>query len=245
MIQIKDLNVSFAGMTALSDLSLDIAPKQVLACIGPSGSGKSVFLQALNRSCGEQAHMEGSIILDGKDIYSEMNPLELRRKVGLILTRPATFPGSILENVAFGLKMRGGLSRSEIIESVEQALRRAELWEEVSDRLNKPAARLSEGQQQRMCIARALALQPRVLLLDEPTRSLDPIATGRIEQLCERLKQEITIIISSHTVQQASRVSDRTLFFLHGRLIEEGLTQKLFMQPMQQATADYISGRFQ
>lgn len=244
LLAIDSLDVFYGDLHALHNVSLQVERGEVLALIGPSGCGKSALLRALNRMSGETAHIDGTVRLNGRDIYREMDQFELRRRVGMIFSRPNTFPFSIFDNVAFGPRMQGERNRARLVETVEHALVEAELWSEVRDRLHKPALRLSEGQQQRLCIARALALQPEVLLMDEPTSSLDPIATGRIEQLLEHLKQRVSILLVTHAVQQASRVSDSTAFFLMGGLIEYNRTSRLFMQPERRETADYISGRY-
>ncbi|AFG36739.1 phosphate ABC transporter ATP-binding protein [Spirochaeta africana] len=242
---IAGLELLYGDLHALRGITMQIAPAEIVALIGPSGCGKSALLGVLNRMTGPDAHLAGSVELDGQDIYRDLNEYELRRRVGMIFARPNVFPMSIYDNIAFGPRVNGERRRPVLDEMVETALTEAELWDEVKDRLRSPALRLSEGQQQRLCIARALALQPEVLLLDEPTSSLDPIATGRIEQLLERLSQRMAILLVTHAVQQASRISDRTAFFLHGELVECGRTEEMFVQPRQQSTADYISGRFQ
>jgi phosphate transport system ATP-binding protein len=243
-LQAKDVDVFFGDVQGISGVSLGVCAGGILSCIGPAGSGKSVFLRALNRMLDDSAEVHGQILLDGCDVYTEMHPFELRRKVAMIFPRPNTFPASILDNVVFGLRIQGEKRKAFLADAAEQALRKAELWSEVKDRLEKPALRLSEGQQQRLCIARALALKPRILLLDESTSSLDPIASGRIEDMLLRIQQDIGVIFATHTVQQASRVSQNTAFFLNGTLVESGLTEKVFMQPEHEITADYISGRF-
>ncbi len=232
---------------ALHNVSLAFPEHCVFALIGPSGCGKSTFLRCLNRMNDliPGARAEGSILLDGDNINSpETDVVSLRRRVGMVFQKPNPFPKSIFENIAYGLRVNGLTKASLIAEKVEESLRRAAIFEEIKDRLHSSALGLSGGQQQRLCIARALAVEPEVLLMDEPASALDPIATQKIEESIHELKQQLTIIIVTHNMQQAARVSDRTAFFYMGRLIEEDLTDKLFTRPSLKQTEDYITGRF-
>jgi phosphate transport system ATP-binding protein len=252
-IRIKDLSVYYGGFRAVRDVDLTIPPRAVTAIIGPSGCGKSTFLRTLNRmhELVPGARVEGSVALDGIDIYSpEVDPVQLRRVVGMVFQRPNPFPTmSIYDNVAAGLRLTGRHKRSELDGIVERSLRRAALWDEVKDKLKQPGTSLSGGQQQRLCIARALSVDPEVILMDEPASALDPIATLRVEELIAELRRQYTIVIVTHNMQQASRVSDRTAFFTMGDeragyLVEADDTVKIFTNPKEQLTEDYISGRF-
>jgi phosphate transport system ATP-binding protein len=238
----------FYGKTqALFDVSLAVPEKSVTALIGPSGCGKSTFLRCLNRMNDliPDTRVEGKVLLDGEDVYAgAMDIVALRRRVGLVFQKSNPFPKSIFENVAYGLRINAIGRRSELPERVETALKRAALWDEVKDRLRSPALSLSGGQQQRLCIARALAVEPDVLLMDEPASALDPIATQKIEELIWELKTAYTIVIVTHNMQQAARVSERTAFFMLGRLVEYDRTDKIFTNPGQRVTEDYITGRF-
>jgi phosphate transport system ATP-binding protein len=238
----------FYGKTqALFDVSLAVPEKSVTALIGPSGCGKSTFLRCLNRMNDliPDTRVEGKVLLDGEDVYAGgTDVVALRRRVGLVFQKSNPFPKSIFENVAYGLRINGIGRRSELPERVENALKRAALWDEVKDRLRAPALSLSGGQQQRLCIARALAVEPDVLLMDEPASALDPIATQKIEELIWELKSAYTIVIVTHNMQQAARVSERTAFFMLGRLVEYDRTDKIFTNPGQRVTEDYITGRF-
>jgi phosphate transport system ATP-binding protein len=232
---------------ALFDISLAVAPRGVTALIGPSGCGKSTFLRSINRMNAllPGVRHEGSIVLDGVDVYSrEMDPVALRRRVGMVFQRWNPFPKPIYENVAYGPRVNGIRNRQDLDAIVESSLRRAALWDEVKDRLRHSALGLSGGQQQRLCIARALANEPDVLLLDEPASALDPIATQKVEELLYELKRELTIIIVTHNLQQAARVSDRTAFFYLGQLVEVGPTDRMFTSPANERTEAYITGRF-
>jgi phosphate transport system ATP-binding protein len=248
-IRVETVNLDFFyGKTqALFDVSLAVPEKSVTALIGPSGCGKSTFLRCLNRMNDliPDTRVEGQVLLDGEDIYAGgMDVVGLRRRVGLVFQKSNPFPKSIFENVSYGVKINGIGRRSELPDRVENALRRAALWDEVKDRLRSPALSLSGGQQQRLCIARALAVEPEVLLMDEPASALDPIATQKIEELIWQLKTAYTIVIVTHNMQQAARVSERTAFFMLGRLVEYDRTDKLFTNPGQRVTEDYITGRF-
>ena len=254
-IEVNDLNVYYGNFLAVEGVSLDIQPRSVTAFIGPSGCGKSTFLRTLNRmhEVIPGARVEGEVLLDGKDLYGAgVDPVLVRRQVGMVFQRPNPFPTmSIKENVLAGVRLnRGRLSRAESAELVERSLRGANLWNEVKDRLDKPGSGLSGGQQQRLCIARAIAVQPQVLLMDEPCSALDPISTLAIEDLIHELKEAYTIVIVTHNMQQASRVSDRTGFFnleatgKPGQLVEIDDTTTMFSAPREKSTEDYISGRF-
>ncbi|KPU28336.1 phosphate ABC transporter ATP-binding protein [Caloranaerobacter sp. TR13] len=246
-IQVKNLNFYYGNFHALKNINLDIEENKVTALIGPSGCGKSTFLRTINRMNDliEGTRHDGEIIYEGKDVYDpDVDVVELRRKIGMVFQKPNPFPKSIYENIVFGPKRHGIKSKSKLDEIVEKSLKGAALWDEVKDRLNSSAWSLSGGQQQRLCIARALAMEPDVLLMDEPTSALDPIATLRIEELIEDLKKEYTIVIVTHSMQQAGRISDNTAFFLMGELIEYGSTKKIFTKPEDKRTEDYITGRF-
>ncbi|MEY4630907.1 MAG: putative phosphate transporter, ATP-binding component, PstB [Pseudomonadota bacterium] len=238
----------YGSHRAVQDISLDVARGHVMALIGPSGCGKSTFLRCINRMHEEIDHtrVEGKVLYRGEDIYgTDVDPVAVRSCIGMVFQKPNPFPTmSVGENVITGLKLRGGYSRSEMEGRMEEALRRAALWDEVKNKLRAPGTSLSGGQQQRLCIARALAVQPEVLLMDEPTSALDPISTGRIEELMTELKKSVTIIIVTHNMQQAARISDQTAFFLMGRLIEKGATEQIFNAPTKEETENYISGRF-
>jgi len=253
-IDVKDLNVYYADFRAVEGVTMGIDARSVTAFIGPSGCGKSTFLRTLNRmhEVLPIGRVEGEVLLDGVDLYDKnIDPVAVRRTVGMVFQRPNPFPTmSIFDNVAAGLRLNGVKKRSDLVDAVENSLIGANLWKEVKDRLDKPGAGLSGGQQQRLCIARAIAVRPQVLLMDEPCSALDPISTLAIEDLISELKNDYTIVIVTHNMQQAARVSDRTAFFniagtgAPGRLIEVGDTATMFSSPHQQATEDYISGRF-
>jgi phosphate transport system ATP-binding protein len=253
-IDVADVSIYYGAFRAVEGVSMTVEPRSVTAFIGPSGCGKSTMLRALNRmhEVIPAAKVEGTITLDGEDIYAPtVDPVNVRRTIGMVFQRPNPFPTmSIYDNVAAGFKLAGRRNRSELDEIVESSLHGANLWEEVKDRLDKPGAGLSGGQQQRLCIARAIAVRPQVLLMDEPCSALDPISTLAIEDLIEELKTDYTIVIVTHNMQQAARVSDRTAFFnlaatgKPGRLIEMDDTTKIFSNPREKATEDYISGRF-
>jgi phosphate transport system ATP-binding protein len=254
-IEVKDLNVYYGKFKAVEDVTLTMEPRSVTAFIGPSGCGKSTFLRTLNRmhEVIPGAHVQGSVLVDGDDLYGAgVDPVLVRRQVGMVFQRPNPFPTmSIRENVLAGVKLNNRrMSKSDGDTLVEKSLRGANLWEEVKDRLDKPGSSLSGGQQQRLCIARAVAVSPDIILMDEPCSALDPISTLAIEDLIEELKQEYTIVIVTHNMQQASRVSDKTAFFniagtgKPGKLIEYDETQRIFSNPTVQATEDYVSGKF-
>jgi phosphate transport system ATP-binding protein len=245
----ENLSFFYGAAKALKDLSIEIREKRVTALIGPSGCGKTTFLRCFNRmhDLTPGTRYEGRIILypDSLDLVSKgVDPIEVRMRIGMVFQKPNPFPKSIFENVAYGLRVRGMRQTARIEEEVEQALRRAALWEEVKDRLDSSGLSLSGGQQQRLCIARALATNPEILLFDEPTSALDPIATARIEELIAELRDQVTVIIVTHNMQQAARVSDYTAFMYLGELIEFDNTSKLFTNPSQKATEDYITGRY-
>jgi len=243
----RDLNFYYGEQQALFDNSLQIATNKVTAIIGPSGCGKSTHLRTYNRifELYRGQRVTGEVLLDGQNILdSNCDVLELRRKVGMIFQKPTPFPMSVFDNVAYGLKQHYHINRSELRGRVETALRQAALWDDVKDKLNQPGTALSGGQQQRLCIARAIAVEPEILLMDEPTSAVDPIATARIEELIDDLKQRYTIVIVTHNMQQAARISDYTAFFYQGRIIEFGATKKIFTKPDNRQTQDYITGRF-
>jgi phosphate transport system ATP-binding protein len=242
-----NLNFYYGDFRALTDISLDFLQNQVTALIGPSGCGKSTLLRCLNRMNDliSYSRVEGEILLDGQNIYDPgVDVVTLRRRVGMVFQKPNPFPKSIFENVAYGLRVNGMKDNAEIENQVEKSLKGAALWDEVKDRLDESALGLSGGQQQRLCIARAMAIEPEILLMDEPCSALDPIATQKIEELIDQLKQEFTIIIVTHNMQQAARVSDITGFFYLGKLIEVDQTETLFTRPTIKQTSDYITGRF-
>jgi phosphate transport system ATP-binding protein len=247
-ITVRDLNFYYGRSQALHDISLDIPERVVMALIGPSGCGKSTFLRTLNRMNDviPVTRVEGQVTIDGSDIYGPgTDVVDLRRRVGMVFQKSNPFPKSIFDNVAYGLRInRVTTSKAELADRVEQALKDAALWTEAKDRLHQSALGLSGGQQQRLCIARALAIRPEVILMDEPASALDPIATSKIEELIVDLKKQYTIVIVTHNMQQAARVSDTTAFFLLGKLIEVNPTEKIFTAPDQKVTEDYITGRF-
>jgi phosphate transport system ATP-binding protein len=246
-ISIRGLNFFYRKVQALKNVSMDIPSHQVTALIGPSGCGKTTFLRCINRMNDiiDDTRIEGEILLDGKNIYAPgVDVVEIRRRVGMVFQKSNPFPKSIYDNVAYGLRINGVKNKSEIMIRVEKSLRDAALWEEVKDRLQSSALSLSGGQQQRLCIARALAIEPEVILMDEPASALDPIATQKIEDLIQELKLKYTIVIVTHNMQQAARVSDLTAFFYLGELIELDETSKIFTNPKKKQTEDYITGRF-
>jgi phosphate transport system ATP-binding protein len=247
-INVSHANFFYGSNQALYDVSMKLRPRFVTALIGPSGCGKSTFLRSLNRMNDliPGARLEGKVEMDGEDIYSpQMDVIHLRRRIGMIFQRSNPFPMSIYDNVAYGIRINGlAKRRVQIDEIVEKSLTAAALWEEVKDRLHRSAMSMSGGQQQRLCIARALAIEPEVLLMDEPASALDPISTAKIEELIYNLKQDYTIIVVTHNMQQAARISDETGFFLTGRLVEFSETKRLFTAPEKRETEDYITGRF-
>jgi phosphate transport system ATP-binding protein len=247
-IAVENLNAWFGKTQALHDVNIKIPEQSITAIIGPSGCGKSTFIRCINRMHEEiqGAYSSGKIILDGEDVYANsIDPVLIRRRMGMVFQKPNPFPTmSIKENVVAGIILTRRLSRHEIDEKAEIYLKRTALWDEVKDKLNKPGMSLSGGQQQRLCIARALAVEPEVLLADEPASALDPISTAKIEDLFTELKERYTIVVVTHNMQQAARISDRTVFFLSGKLIEYGPTNNIFTNPSDKRTEDYITGRF-
>lgn len=251
VFDVHGLNLWYGATHALKDVDMQIVKNAITAFIGPSGCGKSTFLRVLDRMNDliDNVKITGSVLFDGKDVYTDYDPMDLRRKVGMVFQRPNPFPMSIYDNIAYGPRLHGRPSKGELDVIVEESLQRAVLWDEVKDRLNKSALSLSGGQQQRLCIARTLAVNPEVVLMDEPTSALDPISTTKIEELMVELKEKYTIVIVTHNMQQASRVSDNTAFFLIdddrcGYLVEYGETAGLFFNPHDKRTEDYISGKF-
>ena len=243
----QDLNLYYGENHALKNVSLDIEERQITALIGPSGCGKSTFLKTLNRmnDLVPNVKITGKVVLDGEDIYAKgVDVTLLRKKVGMVFQSPNPFPMSIYDNIAYGPRLHGVKRRMQLDEIVEKSLRGAAIWDEVKDRLKKNALGLSGGQQQRLCIARALAVEPEVLLMDDPTSALDPISTSKIEELCSQLKQNYTIVIVTHNMQQAARISDKTAFFLLGEIVEAGETEQIFSMPKDKRTEEYITGRF-
>ncbi len=244
--EISNLDLFYGDFKALKNINLNITEGDITAFIGPSGCGKSTLLKSLNRmnDLVEGCRITGKVLLDGEDIYGSMDLNHLRKRVGMVFQKPNPFPMSIYDNVAYGPRTHGIHSKVKLDEIVEKALRDAAIWDEVKDRLKKNALGMSGGQQQRLCIARALAVQPEVLLMDEPTSALDPISTSRIEELAVELKKEYTIIMVTHNMQQAARISDKTAFFLLGEVVEYGDTEQIFSMPKDKRTEDYITGRF-
>ncbi|MGA9108870.1 MAG: phosphate ABC transporter ATP-binding protein PstB [Smithella sp.] len=246
IISLHNVNFYYGQSRALNDISMDFHEKKVTALIGPSGCGKSTLLRLLNRMNDLiiGTRVEGKVVFEGKDIYADnIDPVEIRRKIGMVFQKPNPFPKTIYNNISYGPKLNG-LGNSDLDTLVEQSLKQAVLWDEVKDLLNKSAMALSGGQQQRLCIARALAMKPDVLLMDEPTSALDPVSTAKIEELIEELKKDYTIIIVTHNMQQAARISDETAFFYLGNLVEYNKTDKIFTNPDVKQTEDYITGRF-
>ncbi len=243
---VENLNLHYGDFHALKNVSLNIPANEITAFIGPSGCGKSTFLKTLNRmnDLVEGCKIDGTVLLDDQDIYGNMDVNLLRKRVGMVFQKPNPFPMSVYDNIAFGPRTHGIRSKAKLDEIVEKSLRDAAIWDELKDRLKKSALGLSGGQQQRLCIARALAVQPEVILMDEPTSALDPISTNKIEDLVLDLKKNYTIIMVTHNMQQATRVSDNTAFFLLGEVIEYDKTEKLFSMPADKRTEDYITGRF-
>jgi phosphate transport system ATP-binding protein len=245
-IEVNSLDLYYGEFQALKNINFSLVKQDVAALIGPSGCGKSTFIRILNRmndlipSC----RITGEVLLDGQDIYGSMDVTELRSRIGMVFQKPNPFNMTVFDNVAYGKRMQGVRDKAVLADLVENSLKKAALWDEVKDRLKKPAQALSGGQQQRLCIARSIAMEPEIILMDEPTSALDPIATGRIEELIGELKKEYTIIIVTHAMHQASRVSNKTAFFLLGELIEYNNTREIFTNPKDKRTEDYISGRF-
>lgn len=245
-IKVEHLDLYYGDFKALKDINLEIKQNEITAFIGPSGCGKSTFLKSLNRMNDliEGCKITGKILLDHEDIYGDMDINLLRKRVGMVFQKPNPFPMSIYDNIAFGPRTHGIRNKAQLDEIVEKSLKNAAIWDEVKDRLKKSALGLSGGQQQRLCIARALAVEPEVILMDEPTSALDPISTSKIEDLVAELKKDYTIVMVTHNMQQATRISDQTVFFLMGEIIEAGETGKLFSMPKNKKTEDYITGRF-
>ena len=246
-ISTRELNLFYSENHALKDIDFDVDENEIVALIGPSGCGKSTFLKTLNRMNDliEGVTITGEVLIDGENIYNkDIDVIALRKKVGMVFQKPNPFPMSIYDNITYGPKIHGQKNKAKLDQIVEESLKGAALWEEVKDRLKKPALGLSGGQQQRLCIARAIAVQPEILLMDEPTSALDPISTLSIEELMIALKEKYTVIIVTHNMQQAARISDKTAFFFMGELIEYDDTQKIFYAPTQKKTEDYITGRF-
>ena len=243
---VKDLSLYYGDFKALKNINMEIQENEITAFIGPSGCGKSTFLKTVNRmnDLVDGVRIEGNITLDGVDIYKDIDVIDLRRRVGMVFQQPNPFPMSIYDNVAYGPRIHGVKKKSQLDDIVERSLRQAAIWDEVKDRLKKNALGVSGGQQQRICIARALAVEPEVLLMDEPTSALDPISTMKIEDLALELKKNYTIIIVTHNMQQASRISDKTAFFLTGEVVEYGPTLQIFNNPVEKKTEEYITGRF-
>ena len=243
---IRNLDLFYGDFRALKQINLSLPAKEIVAFIGPSGCGKSTLLKCLNRmnDLVEGCRITGEVKLDGEDIYGNMDVNELRKRVGMVFQKPNPFPMSIYDNIAFGPRTHGIRSKARLDEIVEHSLRQAAIWDECKDRLKKSALGMSGGQQQRLCIARAMAVEPEVLLMDEPTSALDPISTSRIEDLVLELKKDYTIIMVTHNMQQAARISDKTAFFLLGEVVEYGETEQMFSLPRDKRTEDYITGRF-
>jgi phosphate transport system ATP-binding protein len=247
IVRSEGFSLYYGNKAGVKDITMDICPQSVTAIIGPSGCGKSTFLRSVNRMNDLIPHVraEGKLAVNGQDVYDKrVNLVNLRQEVGMVFQKPNPFPKSIFDNIAYGPKLQGVKSKSDLQQIVEESLKAAAIWEELRDDLKKSALALSGGQQQRLCIARALATKPQILLMDEPCSSLDPVATGRIEDLIEQLKSNYTIVIVTHNMQQAARVSDRAAFFCLGELIEYDLTSKIFSNPTKKATEDYVTGRF-
>lgn len=246
IIHVEDLNLFYGSNQALKNVSIDIERNKVTALIGPSGCGKSTFLRSINRMNDliENVRVSGSILYEGRDIYKDFDVIYLRKKIGMVFQKANPFPMTVYDNVAYGPRIHGIKNKGQLDEIVEKSLVGAALWDEVKDRLNKSGLGLSGGQQQRLCIARTLAVEPDVILMDEPTSALDPISTLKVEDLLNKLKQNYTVVIVTHNMQQAGRISDYTAFFLSGEIVEYGATESLFYKPRDKRTEDYITGRF-
>ncbi|MBU5484971.1 phosphate ABC transporter ATP-binding protein [Clostridium sp. MSJ-11] len=246
IIEVKDLDLYYGNVQALKKINLNIEKNAVTALIGPSGCGKSTFLRTVNRMNDliKGVRIEGNVLFNGKDVYKEFDEIELRKIIGIVFQKPNPFPMSIYDNVAYGPRVHGIKNKATLDEIVEKSLRGAALWDEVKDRLKKSALGLSGGQQQRLCIGRTLAVEPEILLMDEPTSALDPISTLKVEELMGSLKEKYTVIVVTHNMQQAGRVSDYTAFFLNGEVVEFGKTEDIFYKPKDKRTEDYITGRF-
>ena len=244
--EVENLNLHYGNFHALKDINMKIEEHEITAFIGPSGCGKSTFLKTLNRmnDLVENVKIEGNIHLDGADIFQDLDAITLRHRVGMVFQQPNPFPKSVYDNVAYGPRIFGIRKKSQLDEIVERSLRQAAIWDELKDRLNKSALGLSGGQQQRLCIARTLAVEPEVILMDEPTSALDPISTSKIEDLATELKKDYTIVMVTHNMQQAARISDKTAFFLLGEVVEYNDTEQLFSMPKDKRTENYITGRF-
>jgi len=246
IIYTRNLDLYYGDFQALKAISIDIDKNSIMAFIGPSGCGKSTFLKTLNRMNDliDNVRIEGEVYFDGKNVYKDFDVADLRKRVGMVFQSPNPFPMSVFDNIAYGPRVHGLRDKGKLEQVVEESLRSAVLWDEVKDRLHRSALGLSGGQQQRLCIARVLAVQPEVVLMDEPTSALDPISTAKIEELVTILKNDYTIAIVTHNMQQAGRISDKTAFFLHGEVVEMGATEEIFYSPKEKRTEDYISGRF-
>jgi phosphate transport system ATP-binding protein len=246
VITIKNLDFYYGRVRALKNINMDITANRITALIGPSGCGKSTFLRVLNRMNDliEGARTEGEVLFNGRNVYKENDVIELRKQIGMVFQKPNPFPMSVYDNIAYGPRLHRKVDDRELDRIVENSLKSASLWEEVKDRLGSSALGLSGGQQQRLCIARCLAVQPEVLLMDEPTSALDPVSTAKIEDLVKALKEKYAIIIVTHNMQQAGRISDYTAFFLNGEIVEYGTTREIFHRPADKRTEDYITGRF-
>jgi len=245
-LEIRDANVYYGDLHAIKNVNMSVAPNEITALIGPSGCGKSTLLKAINRMNDliEDCKVAGEFIINGHNIYKDVDVSDLRRAVGMVFQKPNPFPMSVYDNVAFGPRTHGIRKRAQLDQIIFSSLKSANLWDDVKDRLNKSALGLSGGQQQRLCIARALAVSPKILLMDEPTSALDPISTGKIEELCDELKKKYTIVIVTHNMQQATRISDKTAFFLLGEMLEFGETGQVFSNPKNEKCEKYITGRF-
>lgn len=246
IIEVKDLNLYYGEKQALKNINLSINKNEVTALIGPSGCGKSTFLRTINRMNDliESVKIDGQVFFEGKDIYKEYDEIHLRKRIGMVFQRPNPFPMSIYDNIAYGPRIHGIKNKKALDEIVEKSLIGAALWDETKDRLKDNALGMSGGQQQRLCIARTLAVSPEVILMDEPTSALDPISTAKMEELMDELKKQYTVIIVTHNMQQAGRIADKTAFFLNGEVIEYGNTEDIFYKPRDKRTEDYITGRF-